>query len=124
MVLGAPVVQAATAVMLRGFGIVGQMERELRQFMEWHGFTRPADFIGICRTGRPASARCLQIMRFVRIWNRIAANNAAPVSSHAVMRISGDQAGWRQHGHRQEHLCRLLALQSCLSPRAISMQPL
>lgn len=49
MVLGAPVVQAATAVMLRGFGIVGQMERELRQFMEWHGFTRPADFIGICR---------------------------------------------------------------------------
>ena len=49
MLLGAPVVQVATEVMLRGFGIVGKMQQELREFMEWHGFATPADFIGCCR---------------------------------------------------------------------------
>lgn len=49
MLLGAPLVQAATAVMLRGFDIIKNMEQELQEFMTWHAFTCPADFIGICR---------------------------------------------------------------------------
>lgn len=49
MLLGASVVQVATEVMLRGFGVVDRMQQELGEFMAWHGFTRPADFIGRCR---------------------------------------------------------------------------
>lgn len=49
MLLGAPVVQVGTEVMLRGFGIIDRMQQELREFMEWHGFSSPADFIGHCR---------------------------------------------------------------------------
>jgi dihydropyrimidine dehydrogenase (NAD+) subunit PreA len=49
MLLGAPVVQVGTEVMLRGFGLVDRMQQELREFMGWHGFTTPADFIGRCR---------------------------------------------------------------------------
>jgi dihydropyrimidine dehydrogenase (NAD+) subunit PreA len=49
MLLGAPVVQVGTEAMLRGFGLVGRMQQELREFMGWHGFTTPADFIGCCR---------------------------------------------------------------------------
>jgi dihydropyrimidine dehydrogenase (NAD+) subunit PreA len=49
MLLGAPVVQVGTEVMLRGFEVVDRMQHDLREFMEWHGFTSPADFIGRCR---------------------------------------------------------------------------
>ncbi|SDL74614.1 Dihydroorotate dehydrogenase [Geoalkalibacter ferrihydriticus] len=49
MLLGAPLVQVGTEVMLRGFGLVDRMQQELREFMGWHGFTTPADFIGRCR---------------------------------------------------------------------------
>ena len=49
MLLGAPVVQVGTEVMLRGFGIVDKMQQELREFMAWHGFASTADFIGRCR---------------------------------------------------------------------------
>lgn len=49
MLLGAPVVQMATEVMLHGFGIIDRMQQELREFMTWHGFTAPVDFIGLCR---------------------------------------------------------------------------
>ncbi len=49
MLLGAPVVQVGTEVMLRGFGLVGSMLQEMREFMGWHGFATPADFIGRCR---------------------------------------------------------------------------
>jgi Pyruvate/2-oxoacid:ferredoxin oxidoreductase delta subunit len=49
MLLGAPVVQVGTEVMLRGFGIVDKMQQDLREFMEWHDFASPADFIGRCR---------------------------------------------------------------------------
>lgn len=49
MLLGAPVVQVGTAVMLRGFGVVDKMQQDLRKFMEWHTFTNPTDFIGRCR---------------------------------------------------------------------------
>lgn len=49
MLLGAPVVQVGTEVMLRGFGIVTEMRRELSEFMTWHHFDTPAAFIGRCR---------------------------------------------------------------------------
>jgi dihydropyrimidine dehydrogenase (NAD+) subunit PreA len=49
MLLGAPVVQVGTEVMLRGFGVVDNMQRDMREFMEWHHFTTPVDFIGRCR---------------------------------------------------------------------------
>lgn len=49
MLLGAPVVQVGTEVMLRGFGIIRTMLRELREFMVWHEFVTPADFTGLCR---------------------------------------------------------------------------
>ncbi len=49
MLLGAPLVQVATEVMLRGFGIVEEMKRQMREFMGWHGFTTTAGFIGLCR---------------------------------------------------------------------------
>lgn len=49
MLLGAPLVQVGTEVMLRGFGLIDRMQQELREFMEWHAFKRPADFIGLCR---------------------------------------------------------------------------
>jgi dihydropyrimidine dehydrogenase (NAD+) subunit PreA len=48
MLLGAPVVQVGTEVMLRGFGVVDNMQRDMREFMEWHDFTSPADFTGCC----------------------------------------------------------------------------
>jgi len=49
MLLGAPVVQVGTEAMLRGFGLVDRMQQGLREFMAWHGFATPADFIGRCR---------------------------------------------------------------------------
>jgi dihydropyrimidine dehydrogenase (NAD+) subunit PreA len=49
MLLGAPAVQVGTQVMLRGYGIVKTMQRELQEFMAWHEFTCTADFIGLCR---------------------------------------------------------------------------
>ncbi len=49
MLLGAPLVQVGTEVMLRGFGLVDGMQQELREFMGWHGFTKTADFIGLRR---------------------------------------------------------------------------
>jgi dihydropyrimidine dehydrogenase (NAD+) subunit PreA len=48
MLLGAPLVQLATEVMLHGFGMVNKMQLELREFMEWHQFDCPDDFIGHC----------------------------------------------------------------------------
>ncbi len=48
MLLGAPLVQMGTEVMLRGFGIITEMQQQLQTFMEWHGFSEPADFIGRC----------------------------------------------------------------------------
>lgn len=49
MLLGAPVVQVCTEVMLRGVGVIDRLKQELRQFMGWHGFAGLADFIGACR---------------------------------------------------------------------------
>lgn len=46
MLLGAPVVQVCTEVMLKGFGVVRRMRDELAKFMEWHGFGGPAEFTG------------------------------------------------------------------------------
>jgi dihydropyrimidine dehydrogenase (NAD+) subunit PreA len=49
MLLGAPVAQVCTEVMLRGFDVIGRMKEELQEFMSWHGFSRTDDFIGLCR---------------------------------------------------------------------------
>ncbi len=49
LLLGAPVVQVCTEVMLRGLGVIRRMKRELAEFMGWHGFAAPADFVGACR---------------------------------------------------------------------------
>jgi dihydropyrimidine dehydrogenase (NAD+) subunit PreA len=49
MLLGAPLVQVCTEVMLKGFGVVDRMKEELREFMGWHGYTTLADFVGGCR---------------------------------------------------------------------------
>ncbi len=49
MLLGAPVVQVCTAVMLRGFDVVRRMQAQLLEFMSWHGFSQTADFVGRCR---------------------------------------------------------------------------
>ncbi len=49
MLLGAPLVQVGTEAMLQGFGLVNRMQQELREFMGWHGFANPGDFIGRCR---------------------------------------------------------------------------
>lgn len=64
MLLGAPVVQVGTEVMLRGFGSVTKMRQELAEFMSWHNFATPADFIGRCRdtvtsfAGLPTGQSC------------------------------------------------------------------
>lgn len=48
--LGAQVVQVCIEVMLHGFDIVTRIQRELTEFISWHGFSGTADFIGIRRT--------------------------------------------------------------------------
>ncbi len=48
MLVGAPLVQVCTEVMLKGFGIIKGMQKDLAVFMKWHGFERTADFIGRC----------------------------------------------------------------------------
>ena len=47
MLLGAPVVQIATAAMLYGFKLVKTMKKQLTEFMQWHQFTGIEDFLGI-----------------------------------------------------------------------------
>jgi dihydropyrimidine dehydrogenase (NAD+) subunit PreA len=49
LLLGAPLVQVCTEVMLKGFGVIDRMKGELLEFMEWHGYTGLADFVGGCR---------------------------------------------------------------------------
>lgn len=49
MLLGAPVTQVCTEVMLRGYGIVKKMQDQLKEFMELHNFTKTSDFIGRCK---------------------------------------------------------------------------
>jgi len=47
MLIGAPLVQVCTEVMLEGYAIVGRMIDELSAFMEQHSFASVADFVGI-----------------------------------------------------------------------------
>jgi dihydropyrimidine dehydrogenase (NAD+) subunit PreA len=49
LLLGAPVVQVCTEVMLKGFGIIDRMKEELREFMGWHGYAALTDCLGACR---------------------------------------------------------------------------
>ena len=49
LLLGAPVAQVCTEVMLKGFDVIERMKGELRAFMGWHGFTALSDFLGACR---------------------------------------------------------------------------
>jgi dihydropyrimidine dehydrogenase (NAD+) subunit PreA len=46
LLLGAPLVQVCTAVMVEGVGIVERMEKELGEFMGWHGFDTISQFLG------------------------------------------------------------------------------
>jgi len=47
MLLGAPVVQVCTAVMLHGYGMLDRLRRELEDFMRTHGFNSIGEFCGI-----------------------------------------------------------------------------
>jgi dihydropyrimidine dehydrogenase (NAD+) subunit PreA len=49
MLLGAPVCQVCTAVMVKGYGIIKGMQKDLSEFMEWHGFEHTEAFIGRCK---------------------------------------------------------------------------
>ena len=46
LLLGAPVVQVCTAVMLGGYGVLERMQAQLAEFMGWHGFSTVEDFRG------------------------------------------------------------------------------
>ena len=46
ILLGAPIVQVCTAVMLNGYALLERMKTELREFMGAHGFAAPGDFLG------------------------------------------------------------------------------
>jgi dihydropyrimidine dehydrogenase (NAD+) subunit PreA len=47
LLMGAPIIQVCTAVMLGGYAIIGKMKKELVEFMKWHNFSTVKDFIGI-----------------------------------------------------------------------------
>ncbi len=47
MLLGAPVVQVCTEVMLKGYSIISKMKKEVSRFMEWHGYSSIKEFIGL-----------------------------------------------------------------------------
>jgi dihydropyrimidine dehydrogenase (NAD+) subunit PreA len=47
LLVGAPVVQVCTAIMLRGRRVIASLQTELRRFMGWHGFSAVTDVIGI-----------------------------------------------------------------------------
>ncbi len=70
MLLGAPVVQVGTEVMLRGFGVIDRMRQDLLTFMEWHSFSSLTDFIGLCRdrvtSFEELSGRHLLLPRFLK----------------------------------------------------------
>ncbi|MDD5218420.1 MAG: 4Fe-4S binding protein, partial [Candidatus Omnitrophica bacterium] len=46
ILIGAPIIQVCTAVMLEGYAIVARMRREVEEFMGWHGFSSIGDFLG------------------------------------------------------------------------------
>ena len=47
ILVGAPIVQVCTAVMLHGYAIVSNMQKALARFMEWHHFSSVRDFCGL-----------------------------------------------------------------------------
>ena len=47
ILLGAPLVQICTAVMWDGYNIISNIQHELEEFMQWHGFQSLAEFTGI-----------------------------------------------------------------------------
>jgi len=46
ILIGAPIIQVCTAVMLEGYAIIARLNRELKEFMGWHGFSSIGDFMG------------------------------------------------------------------------------
>jgi dihydropyrimidine dehydrogenase (NAD+) subunit PreA len=48
MLIGAPIVQVCTAVMLKGYAIVTRMMHDLMSFMEEHRFSSIEEFLGLC----------------------------------------------------------------------------
>ncbi len=47
LLMGAPLVQVCTAVMLGGYSIIARMQKELTEFMKLHHFAAVQDFIGV-----------------------------------------------------------------------------
>jgi len=47
ILMGAPIVQVGTAVMLEGYGLLTRMKKELSAFMKWHRFSSAGDFLGM-----------------------------------------------------------------------------
>jgi dihydropyrimidine dehydrogenase (NAD+) subunit PreA len=47
LLLGAPVVQVCTEVMLAGYGVVTKMVDQLKEFMAWHNFETINEFLGM-----------------------------------------------------------------------------
>ncbi len=47
ILLGAPIVQVCTEVMLEGYSVVSKIKTELTEFMGWHGFSTIGDFLGL-----------------------------------------------------------------------------
>jgi len=47
MLMGAPIIQVGTAVMLEGYSLIDKMKGEISECMNWHCFTRIDDFLNI-----------------------------------------------------------------------------
>lgn len=47
LLLGAPVVQICTAVMIHGYSFFDRLKKELEVFMEWHDFSLLENFVGV-----------------------------------------------------------------------------
>jgi dihydropyrimidine dehydrogenase (NAD+) subunit PreA len=47
ILIGAPIVQVCTAVMLKGYSVVSKMQKQLEEFMGWHDFSAVEDFLGL-----------------------------------------------------------------------------
>ena len=47
LLMGAPIIQVCTGVMLGGYSVIAKMKKELEEFMKWHNFSNVKDFVGI-----------------------------------------------------------------------------
>ena len=124
MLLGAPLVQICTAVMLEGYGIIGALRQELCEFMERHHFAAPADFIG---KGLASVRRHDELDRNYRVTAELQAEACTRCGKCAVAcRDGGYQAISLEGGRPQidRGLCSgcSLCVQVCPAG-ALAMQP-